>query len=114
MCTDATFNAANSEVAVNHGKFLGRKLASVAVVGKKEPTTVFEPMDEAIFNGKKSVLQKFDEARDLFYAAEFAKALSIFEGIADQDRPPSFYAEQCRYYIGHPTEWKGFWQAMTK
>jgi adenylate cyclase len=114
MCTDVTFNAANSNISTDHREFFGRKLASVAVVGKKEPATVYEPMAEALFNEKKPVLQKFDTARDLFYAGKFGEALAIFETLSAVDRPAYFYAEQCRYYLERPGEWKGFWQATTK
>jgi adenylate cyclase len=114
MCTDTTFNSANSEVAASHGQFFGRKLASVAVVGKKEPATVYEPLSEAAFTEKKTILQTFDKARDLFYAGKFEEALSLFEALADKDKPPYFYAEQCRYYIERPADWKGFWQATSK
>jgi adenylate cyclase len=109
MCTEATFNQ-----AAQGGAFFGRKLAQVAVVGKKEPVTVYEPMPEAVFLEKEDLIRRFDKARDLFYAGEFAAALPLFEALAEQDKPPFFYAEQCRYYLNHPAEWKGFWQAMTK
>jgi adenylate cyclase len=109
MCTEATFNQ-----AVQTGPFFGRKLAQVAVVGKKEPVTVYEPMPETAFREKEDIIRGFDEARDLFYRGEFAAALPRFEALAERDKPPFFYAEQCRYYLEHPTEWKGFWQAMSK
>jgi adenylate cyclase len=109
MCTETTFNQ-----AVQAGPFFGRKLAQVAVVGKKEPVTVYEPIPEAVFREKEDIIRRFDEARDLFYTGEFAAALPRFEALADQDKPPFFYAEQCRYYLERPAEWKGFWQAMSK
>jgi adenylate cyclase len=109
MCTETTFNQASQA-----GPFFGRKLAQVAVVGKKEPVTVYEPMPEAAFREKETLIRRFDEARDLFYQGEFAAALPRFEALAEQDKPPFFYAEQCRYYLERPAEWKGFWQAMSK
>ncbi|MDR0643861.1 MAG: adenylate/guanylate cyclase domain-containing protein [Treponema sp.] len=112
MCTEKTFNEANS--AVNHKQFFGRKLASVAVVGKKEPATVYQPLPQAVYRETLPILQKFDKARNLFYEGKFSEALPLFEEIIDSDRPAFFYAEQCRYYIERGGEWKGFWQATSK
>jgi adenylate cyclase len=109
MCTENTFTQ-----AVNVRPFFGRKLAQVAVVGKKEPVTVYEPMSEAAYREKEAVVRRFDEARDLFYAGSHAEALSLFEALSGQDKPPVYYAEQCRYYLENPDEWKGFWQAWSK
>ncbi|MDR3303048.1 MAG: adenylate/guanylate cyclase domain-containing protein [Treponema sp.] len=109
MCTENTFTKANE-----HGKYAGRKLAQVAVVGKKEPVTVYEPMPDTEFHQKAAVVKQFDQARDLFYGGKFAEALAQFEAMQDQDKPPAFYAEQCRYFIEHPADWKGFWQASSK
>ncbi|MDR2103088.1 MAG: adenylate/guanylate cyclase domain-containing protein [Treponema sp.] len=109
MCTEATFNK-----AVQARPFFGRKLAQVAVVGKKEAVTVFEPMAEAVFQGKVDILKKFDAARELFYRGGFAAALPRFEALAEADRASFFYAEQCRYYREHPADWKGHWQAVSK
>jgi adenylate cyclase len=109
MCTENTLTRANEA-----GAFFGRKLAQVAVVGKKEPVTVFEPLTEAVFRGREEVIRNFDAARDLFYAGKFAEALPLFEALKDQDQPPSFYLGPCRYYMENPAEWKGFWQATSK
>jgi adenylate cyclase len=109
MCTETTFTQ-----AARRGPFFGRKLAQVAVVGKKEPVTVYEPMPEAIFRGKEYILRRFDTARDRFYQGEFKQALPLFEALIKEDKPAVFYAEQCRYYLERPGEWKGFWQAAAK
>jgi adenylate cyclase len=109
MCTETTFNQ-----AVQARPFFGRKLAQVAVVGKKEAVTVFEPLAEEVFRGKTDILKKFDAARDRFYQGDFAGALPRFEALAETDKPSFFYAEQCRYYRAHPSEWNGHWQAQTK
>ncbi|GHV96268.1 adenylate/guanylate cyclase domain-containing protein [Spirochaetia bacterium] len=112
MCTGETF--AQACKAENQERFFGRKLAQVAVVGKKEAVTVYEPMPEAAFKEKEAILHRFDEARDLFYAGKFAEALQRFETLTEQDSPASFYADQCRYYIARPAEWKGHWESKSK
>ncbi|MDR0411067.1 MAG: adenylate/guanylate cyclase domain-containing protein [Treponema sp.] len=114
MCTEKTFNDANKTIPADGQRFVGRKLASVAVVGKKEPATVYQPLFQAVYMENLSVLQKFDKARDLFYEGKFLEASPLFEEIVNVDKPSFFYAEQCRYYIKHPDEWKGFWQATSK
>ncbi|MDR1216801.1 MAG: adenylate/guanylate cyclase domain-containing protein [Treponema sp.] len=114
MCTEKTFNDANSAIPADRERFFGRKLASVAVVGKKEPATVYQPLPQAVYEETLPILQQFDKARDLFYEGKFSEALPLFEEIIDSDRPAFFYAEQCRYYIERQGEWKGFWQATSK
>jgi adenylate cyclase len=109
MCTERTFSEAQKR-----GTFFGRLLAQVAVVGKKEPVVVYEPMQENIYAAKEQILRRFDAARDLFYGGKFAEALAQFEALIPEDQPASFYAEQCRYYLSHANEWKGFWEAKSK
>lgn len=109
MCSDATFNKAGAEKP-----FYGRKLAQVAVVGKNEPVTVWEPMTEAVYREKEAVIRQFDEAREVFYSGDFAGALKRFEALLDKDSPPKYYADQCRYYLERPAEWKGHWKALSK
>ena len=114
MCTDETYTQ-----AVNTGKsrgenFYGRKLAQVAVVGKKEAVTVWEPMSQEVFTNKQKVVAYFDKARDLFYGGKFKEALQHFEAIEKSDAPSGFYAEQCRFYIERPGEWKGHWESRSK
>jgi adenylate cyclase len=109
MCTENTFNQ-----ALGAGAFFGRKLAQVAVVGKKEPVTVYEPMPEEVYKEKEALLRQFGAARDMFYQGDFAGALKRFDTLAGMDKPSFYYAEQCRYYLENPGQWKGFWQALSK
>ena len=109
MCTDHTMVEAG-----NYRKFYGRKLAEVAVVGKNEPVTVWEPMTEAAYREKESVIREFDQARDAFYSGDFVNALAMFEKLKDRDAPPKYYIEQCRYYIENPAKWQGYWKAISK
>jgi adenylate cyclase len=106
MCTDATFKGAKDA--------LGRKIALVAVVGKSEPVTVWEPMPPEVFAERRPLIERFDSARDAFYEGKFAAALKTFDAIKDRDKPSYYYAEQCQHYLAHPDEWKGFWQASGK
>ncbi len=109
MCTKNTFDKGNQ-----HGTFYGRMLAKVAVVGKDEAIPVIEPMLKEIFDSKKDVIAVFDTARDFFYEGKFSDALKIFETIKDVDPPAKYYADQCRYLMNNPSEWKGYWKAASK
>ncbi len=109
MCTKYAFDKANQ-----HGTFYGRMLAKVAVVGKNEAIPVIEPMLKELFESKKDVIGIFDTARDLFYEGKFFDALKIFETIKDVDPPAKYYADQCRYLMNNPSEWKGYWKAASK
>jgi adenylate cyclase len=112
MCTEETFTQAKK--AGGGESVFGRKLAQVAVVGKKEAVTVYEPLPAAAFREKENLIRKFDEARELFYAGDFARALPLFQAIQEADAPALFYAKQCGYYRENPGEWKGYWEAKTK
>lgn len=111
MCTQATKDA-----ALQFGSNLKwRKLANVAVVGKKEPVIVYEPMIESLYKEKENILNDFAIAYDLFYAGNFSAALAIFKKNAELDPPSLKYAQKCEELIQNPpAEWKGIWVASQK
>ena len=116
MCTEKTFTSANC-ILVNEGKspVPGRKLATVAVVGKKDSAVVYEPMTQERFEREKKTLEIFDKGRDLFYAGDFINAMKVFETIKEKDIPSFFYWEKCRDFLNNPPEnWKGVWVASSK
>ncbi len=97
------------------GVYPTRELSRVAVVGRKEPVIVFEPMLEKDFEGKKEVLKEFDRALRLFYRGAFEEARSIFSAISRQDPPAGRYAEKCTRLLEHPpAEWQGVWVMTEK
>jgi adenylate cyclase len=93
-----------------------RELARVAVVGRKEPVTVFEPMLPEEYAAKKQTLETFDRALKEFYAGHFAQAVSIFEGIAPVDPPAAHYVRKCKALAAGPLEgaWTGVWVMTEK
>ncbi len=111
MCSKATMDS-----ALAHGcKLRFRELARVAVVGKKEAVTVFEPMSEASFMQKKELIETFDKGRELFYEGDFAGAKAVFDSTKDQDPPASFYSAKCDELLANPPEnWQGVWKATSK
>ena len=109
MCTEHTMNEANK-----YGKFYGRSLAKVAVVGKNEPVAVWEPLSEAVYREKESTIREFGLARETFYTGDFAKAINLFEKLKDRDAPSKYYIDQSKYYLENTSEWQGFWKASSK
>ena len=78
------------------GAFPVRELSRVAVVGRREPVTVFEPMLPEQYAARKPTLEIFDRGLKEFYAGRFTDAERIFEGIASVDPPAADYAKKCR------------------
>jgi len=111
MCTEET-----KAEAIKFGSNLEwRKLANVAVVGKKEAVVVYEPMEKEIYEEKKDLFSDFDKAYEYFYEGNFKKALSLFEKLQETDPVSQKYAQKCDLYIKNPpTSWSGIWRSETK
>ena len=63
--------------------FAVRELARVAVVGRKEPVTVYEPMFASEYEARKDVSNTFAKGLELFYKGDFPTALKTFSTIQD-------------------------------
>jgi len=98
------------------GAFPARELSRVAVVGRKEPVTVYEPMLPEEYAERKPTLETFDRGLKEYYAGRFAEAERIFEGIAPSDPPAASYAKKCRQLAASPVEpgWSGVWVMTEK
>jgi adenylate cyclase len=103
------------------GAFPVRELSRVAVVGRREPVTVFEPMMSEEFAARKKSLAVFAEGLALYYAGSFAEARRIFAGIAAEDPAAGAYAEKCAELIAAaqregalPEAWNGVWVMTSK
>jgi adenylate cyclase len=98
------------------GAFPVRELARVAVVGRKEPVTVFEPLLPEAQALRRPLLESFAEALAAFYAGRFEEAQRLFERTAAEDPPAAAYAEKCREMQAEPTrqDWKGVWVMTSK
>jgi len=93
-----------------------RQLSKIAVVGRKEPVVVYEPMTAARYEARRPVLATFDRGLRLFYEGRFAEAIGVFEGIAADDPPAAAYVAKCRAEAGKPREgpWLGVWTMTEK
>jgi adenylate cyclase len=98
------------------GAFPVRELSRVAVVGRREPVTVYEPMFPEQYAALRPNLEVFDRGLKEFYAGRFAEAERIFEGIASVDPPAANYAKKCRALAAGPREadWNGVWVMTEK
>jgi adenylate cyclase len=92
-----------------------REIARLAVVGRKEPITVFEPMLHELYDQRQPILDIFDQGLRLFYAGRFLDAEQAFASIADQDVPAQRYMDKCRHYqVSPPETWGGVWVMTSK
>ena len=92
-----------------------RELSRIAVVGRKEPVVVFEPMTSAAFEARRRVLEVFDRGLRSYYEGRFPEAIRAFEGIAADDPPAAAYIEQCRRLEKeHAGPWTGVWVMKEK
>jgi adenylate cyclase len=98
------------------GTFPVRELGRVAVVGRKEPVTIYEPMPQDLFGGASERLSAFAAALDAFYRGAFVEAQAGFAAIAEQDPAAAAYVEKCRALQASPPSgtWDGVWLMTSK
>ena len=98
------------------GAFPLREVSRIAVVGRKEPVTVYEPMTPETYERRRPSLEVFDRGLREYYAGRFEEAQRIFETTAAQDPPASCYVEKCRELAAAPPQdgWSGVWVMTQK
>ncbi|MCX5840803.1 MAG: adenylate/guanylate cyclase domain-containing protein, partial [Deltaproteobacteria bacterium] len=97
------------------GAFPVRELSKVAVVGRREPVVVYEPMLPDDVERRQNQLARFSEGLALFYQGDFPGAEALFSGLAEADPAARAYRTKCRELIDHPPEeWHGVWVITTK
>ncbi len=94
------------------GKFAGRRLGFVRVVGRAMPVQVFEPTgteaDAEAYN------KRFDQAIACCLEKKWREALDFFESQPD-DPAARVYADQCRNIAGNLAgDWDGIWNLDRK
>ena len=68
----------------------------MAVVGRKEPVTVYEPMLPEEYAARKPALGVFDRGLREFYAGRFPEARRIFDEISAVDPAAASYVRKCQ------------------
>jgi adenylate cyclase len=98
------------------GAFPVRELSRVAVVGRKEPVTVYEPLLPEDFAAHRQALETFDKGLQGFYAGRFEEAARIFAEIATSDPPAAAYEKKCQELAASPPVggWNGVWVMTEK
>ncbi|HDQ39538.1 MAG TPA: adenylate/guanylate cyclase domain-containing protein [Desulfonatronum sp.] len=92
-----------------------RELGRVAVVGRKEPVTVFEPLSEEFARINAPTLERFDRGLRAYYQGSFGEAAQIFSTLAKDDPVAAKYLDVCRDLPPEPPEeWDGVWRMSTK
>jgi adenylate cyclase len=95
--------------------FTVREIGRVAVVGRKEAVTVYEPMRQDMFNASRGIYSSFAQGVAFFYEGRFEQAQDIFSKLAQEDPPSAAYAAKCRELIQNPpAQWDGVWVMMQK
>jgi adenylate cyclase len=98
------------------GAFPARELSRVAVVGRKEPVTVYEPMLPEERSARAPLLDVFARGLAEYYSGRFAEALRAFSETAGADPAAAAYARRCQALLDRPPEggWTGVWVMTEK
>lgn len=98
--------ASESTWAATGGRFVGRELGRLRVLGRSAPLTVFEPVGFA-GDPAPAHFAPFAEALKLFYAGRFAEAEAAFRSMPD-DPASRTHADRCaRFQRTPPAAWDG-------
>lgn len=82
-----------------------RAIATVAVVGRKEPVTIYEPLAQ-----EEAGADVFDQALACYRSGNFAEAQSLFATLAADDATAAVYVRRCVELAAEaPVDWSGVW-----
>jgi adenylate cyclase len=94
--------------------FAVRELGRVAVVGRKEAVTIYEPMLAEDYAARKEILESFAIGLGLFYRGDLNAAQEVFNLTANSDPPAAAYVAKCRELKqAQVKDFKGVW-VMTR
>ncbi len=94
--------------------FAVREIARVAVMGRREPVTVYEPMFWEAYRARADLFDIFDKGLKRFYDGQFGPAMDIFSSIRGADPAAAAYTEKCEALMKSPPEnWQGVWVMTT-
>lgn len=97
------------------GEFVLRELDRIAVKGRANPLSVFEPLDQTA--ASEIIVERYSLALVLYRRRDFAAAADIWDGLAEQGDPPaSVMAARARTLIAAPPppDWDGVWHKREK
>ena len=97
------------------GAYPVRELSRVAVVGRSDPVTIYEPFPPEEFAVREEDMALFAGGLAAFYGGRFAEAEAVFAVLKDKDPAAAAYAKKCRTLIEIPPEaWDGVWVVTSK
>ncbi|WP_409525799.1 CHASE2 domain-containing protein [Nitrincola sp. MINF-07-Sa-05] len=89
-----------------------REIGCVAVMGRREPVTLFQPLPEHLDDEHHAY---FEASLNRFYQGEFEAAARCFLALAQSDAVAASYLRYCIHLINHPPEdWQGVWVLESK
>jgi adenylate cyclase len=98
-----------------HEHFKTRELARLAVVGRNEPVTVYEPMMSADYEARKDIFDTFNRGLILFYEGDVEHGEKVFAEIQAHDSAAEAYAQKCQTLLSTELkDWHGVWVMKTK
>ncbi|MBF0194909.1 MAG: adenylate/guanylate cyclase domain-containing protein [Magnetococcales bacterium] len=114
MISDATYNLAKNDVDV-------RKLDVVRVIGKKEPVTIYQLLDNKgeVVGNHADLITRFNAGLVDYKKRDYANAANKFQHALEIDKmdgPSQTYFLRCQEYITTPpaTDWDGVFQFTAK
>ncbi|MBI2439756.1 MAG: adenylate/guanylate cyclase domain-containing protein [Lentisphaerae bacterium] len=95
--------------------FAAREISRVAVVGRKAPVRVFEPMSPEAFSARTADFAQFAKGLNAFYQGQFTAAAAAFEALREKDPPAAAYCRKCQELLAAPpAAWDGVWVMTEK
>ncbi len=102
--------------------FVVRELDKIRVVGKSEPTLIFELLGEknvGVSDEAKMLLSEYNEGIGLYKERRFGEALEKFRKIVERfpyDGPSKLYVQRCEIFKDFPPkdDWDGVFVAQRK
>ncbi len=97
------------------GAFPVREVSRVAVVGRKEAVTIYEPFDRGRYEARRAGLEAFEEALRLYYSGDFEAAATAFARLEGEDPVAAVYRLRSEELAGSPpAAWEGVWVMTAK
>ncbi|MEE8304348.1 MAG: adenylate/guanylate cyclase domain-containing protein [Candidatus Tectomicrobia bacterium] len=93
--------------------FIGRELATLRVVGRRNPVTVYEILG-LTGEARPDYLDQYEQALRLFKERHLQQAMALFQQLPD-DPPSQSYVKRCRDAIAsNAADWETVWNLTSK
>ncbi len=96
------------------GAFPAREVATVRVVGRREPVRVYEPFLPDAYAAATDRLRAFESALAAYYRGEVEAALAAFTALRTNDAVADAYVRRIERMTTRPVPWDGVWTMTEK